>query len=528
MQRLLAILRTIAVVGLPIIAALLLAQTLSEHDQRVRATTLARIVLDRAARTTDQLASAFDQMQRLDLANPCSDQGLAQMRKIDLGSSLLQGIGFASGNELVCSSIDGTIVAGLGPPDHITATGQQIRRRSDLDFARGIPLLVVTGPSGYTGFVHPSLIFEMTDGGDSMPSGIVGLSTRALLLSSNPSKIDWSAVAIPDGQPEGTTVLDGELVAWVRSPRWDQFSFASLPWAAVSNEFWDLSRYLLPLGALGSLLALWLLRRLDESRSSLPTLLRTGLRRNEILLVYQPIVDMRTGHWVGAEVLARWRRRSGEWVSPDVFIPIAEKHGLITQLTQFVTDQSLAEIGDLLRQRPGFFLSINISSSDLADPGFLARLANRCAQSNVPPDAVHLEITERQEVDLGAEASVIAALRTSGFKVGTDDFGVGYSNLAYLENFQLDYIKIDRVFVANAFRADAGSEMIDHIIGVGKARNLEIIAEGIERSEQQAQLLARGVILGQGWLFAKAIPAPEFLRQYRAPSQTASFDRDAA
>jgi EAL domain-containing protein (putative c-di-GMP-specific phosphodiesterase class I) len=111
-----------------------------------------------------------------------------------------------------------------------------------------------------------------------------------------------------------------------------------------------------------------------------------------------------------------------------------------------------------------------------------------------------------KEVDLGAEASVIAALRTSGFKVGTDDFGVGYSNLAYLENFQLDYIKIDRVFVANAFRAEAGSEMIDHIIGVGKARNLQIIAEGIERPEQQAQLLARGVDLGQGLAVRESDP----------------------
>jgi len=146
----------------------------------------------------------------------------------------------------------------------------------------------------------------------------------------------------------------------------------------------------------------------------------------------------------------------------------------------------------------------------------------------VPHDAVHLEITERQEVDLGAEASVIAALRAAGFKVGTDDFGVGYSNLAYLENFELDYIKIDRVFVANAFGAEAGSEMIDHIIGVGKARNLQIIAEGIERPEQQEQLLSRGVTLGQGWLFAKAIPALEFLSLYQAPNRPIQINRDAA
>ena len=137
----------------------------------------------------------------------------------------------------------------------------------------------------------------------------------------------------------------------------------------------------------------------------------------------------------------------------------------------------------------------------------------------MPHGAVHLEITERQEVDQTAEAGAIGELRKAGFKVGTDDFGVGFSNLAYLENFELDYLKIDRVFVANAFRGTAGTEMIDHIIGVGRARNLEIIAEGVERPEQLSHLLARGVELGQGWLFAREMPATEFLRQYRAPDE---------
>jgi sensor c-di-GMP phosphodiesterase-like protein len=210
---------------------------MSEHDQGSRATTLARIVLDRAARTTEQLAAAFSQMQQFGTPDPCTEESISHMRQIDLGSSLLQGIGFAVGNELKCSSIDGRIAADMGPPDLISATGQAIRQRKELAFARDTPLLVVTGPSGYTGFVHPALIFEMTDGGDEMPTGIVGYSTRALLLSSRTSSIDWSAVAMPEGQMVGTTVLGGQLVAWVRSSKWDQFSFAAIPWTEVRDEF---------------------------------------------------------------------------------------------------------------------------------------------------------------------------------------------------------------------------------------------------------------------------------------------------
>ena len=342
-------LRTVAAVGLPIAVALLAAQSLSEHDQRARATTLARVVLDRAARTTEQLAEAFKQMQSVAGADPCSEASLATMRQLAMGSSLLQGIGFVSGDELRCSSFDGSAVVDLGPPDFVSSTGQAIRQRPTVAFAAGVPLLVVTGPSGFTGFVHPALIFDMTEGGEDMPTGLVNYSQRTQLLSSRPSSIDWSSVVIPAEQMDGTTVIGDQLVAWVRSPQWDQLSFAALPWTAVSDEFAMLCRYLVPLGAICGLVMLWLMRRLEESRSSLPALLRTGLRRNEILLVYQPIVDMRTGHWLGAEVLARWRRHSGEWVSPDVSSPIAEKHGLIVQLPQFVTAHARSEMSDFIR-----------------------------------------------------------------------------------------------------------------------------------------------------------------------------------
>ena len=191
-----------------------LAHLLSEHDQKTRATTIARIVLDRATRTTGQLSSAFERMEESGFGDPCSDESLAQMRQIDLGSSLLQGIGFAEGNELRCSSIDSENATDMGPADYISATSMAIRRPRELEVAAGIPLLIVTAPSGFTGLVHPSLIFEMTEAGEDMPSGVVGYSTRTTLLSSAPSTIDWARVLMPPGQFEGAAILGNQLVAW--------------------------------------------------------------------------------------------------------------------------------------------------------------------------------------------------------------------------------------------------------------------------------------------------------------------------
>lgn len=501
---------TVAAVLLPTLFCMAAAYWVSEYHQRARVATL---------------ASLGD----MDLAEPCGDLGLKAMRTIDLGSSLLQGVGYAVGNELLCSSVNGRDLVELGVPDFTSATGQNIRRRSDLEFAPGVPLLVVSNPAGFTAFVHPSLIFDLmgSQSGEHL-SGIANYSRRTELLASRENYVDWSKVPMPVGQMHGTVVIADQLVEWQRSSKWDQFSFASVPWSAVLDEFWELCRYLAPVGLVTGVCFAWLMRRLEDSRSSLPALLRQGLRRGEIMLVYQPIVDMRTGHWVGAEVLSRWLRRSGEWISPDIFIPLAEKHGLIAQLTRFVVARAVADMSGFLTQNPDLFLSINVSSADLQGPDFAEFLLDICTHAGIATSAIHLEITERQQVDQGGEASVISNLRKLGFVVGVDDFGVGYSNLAYLDNLELDYLKIDRVFVANAMRAGAGVKMVDQIIDVAAARDLTVIAEGVEREAQRDYLLARGVMLAQGWLYAKGMSALDFRRGHAAARNGGTIAKEAA
>jgi sensor c-di-GMP phosphodiesterase-like protein len=163
---------------------------------------------------------------------------------------------------------------------------------------------------------------------------------------------------------------------------------------------------------------------------------------------------------------------------------------------------------------PAFFVSVNITSMDLKDPDFVPRLVAECAARGIGHGRVHLEITERAEVDPAAEAQAIKALREQGFEVGIDDFGMGYSNLAYLDTLKVDYLKIDKAFVAGISNGTIGTAVLDHIIELGAERHLTMIAEGVEEETQRAELVTRGVRLGQGWLFAKPMSALEFAKAY--------------
>lgn len=509
--------RDVLVVALCVAGAFLLAYQTSFDTQRSRAEFMATVVLDRTALTTEQLASAYKRMEVFPGAEACTPAAQSLMRQIDVSSSLLQGIGYIENNMLLCSSLGEPNAVAVGTADYVSATNTTFRRQRDLSIAPGFPLLLVSGASGYTGLIHPSLIFNLTNAGHDLPSGVVSYSTRERIISSDEDAPVWIGVDLPSNQYSGTLAMGDQLVAWERSRKWDHFTYAALPFAAVNAEFQRQSWLFAPLGIVIGLAVVFVMRRVIASRASLPTLLKAGLRRNEILTVYQPIVDMRTGRWVGAEVLARWKRPNGEWVSPEVFVPIAERHGLVPQLTQTVLSRCYADLGVFIATHPDFFVSINISSADLRQLNFVSGLAAACASRDIAAQSVHLEITERSEVDAEAEVPTIEALRAQGFRVGIDDFGIGYSNLAYLDLLHVDYLKIDRAFVAAISRGGRlGTQVVDHIIELASGRGLTLIAEGVEREDQRAELLSRGVRFGQGWLFGKPMSRLDFVAGYAA------------
>jgi sensor c-di-GMP phosphodiesterase-like protein len=232
--------------------------------------------------------------------------------------------------------------------------------------------------------------------------------------------------------------------------------------------------------------------------------IREALRRREFYLVYQPVVDLKTGRWVGAEALLRWDRQTGEHVRPDVFIQIAEESGLIQEITDHVFELASADLAGFFEKYPDFHIAINLSASEMQSADVVSRLKKFVA--GVTGASAHnfvFEATERSLIDPQKATAIFKAIRDLGAAVAIDDFGTGYSSLSYLQTLSADYLKIDKSFVDAIDTQSIKNHVVMHIIGLAKDLKLRLIAEGVESAERAAYLRDRGVEYAQGWYYAK-------------------------
>lgn len=342
-----------------------------------------------------------------------------------------------------------------------------------------------------------------------------GLWVEGLLMATRPSDAEL---------PEPSSLQPGLTMDRKNDRILARFSLGTLfPIDIVAvqpiGQFWQ--RYLptLVTTALLGLLAvgLWLfgLTRYSRHHLSLAAELKAAIEHRQIRVLYQPIVELATGRCVGAEALARWTREDGDEVSPDVFVPIAEKAGLVSELTQAVLEGILRELGGQLKEFPSLSINLNLAPEDLATDSLAEKLSTALKAIGVPASAIKLEITERALIATDPARRQIQALRTQGHQIAIDDFGTGYSSLSYLESFDLDALKIDKSFVDGIDNGEATGSIITHVIDMAKSLDLDIIAEGIEHSHQADWLRNRGVGLGQGYLFSKPLSAKHFTAFYR-------------
>jgi EAL domain-containing protein (putative c-di-GMP-specific phosphodiesterase class I) len=227
---------------------------------------------------------------------------------------------------------------------------------------------------------------------------------------------------------------------------------------------------------------------------------------------FQPIIDLRTGGIVGAEALARWLHPADGWIPPSVFIPIAEQSGLMPELGRSMLVQACREAGNW-RSR-GFDLSISVNASirQFVEGDVIADVCRALEESDLPPRQLTLELTESVLIhDPDKIIRMLEELRSIGVALAIDDFGTGYSSLAYLKHLPIDRLKIDRCFIQDIDRDERDLTFVRTMLDLAKNLGLAVVAEGIERLEQQRILADLGCEMGQGYLFAKAIDAAGFL-----------------
>ncbi|WP_432472923.1 EAL domain-containing protein [Amphritea sp. HPY] len=243
--------------------------------------------------------------------------------------------------------------------------------------------------------------------------------------------------------------------------------------------------------------------------------LRKAIEEEQFELYFQPIVDMKSGNIHKAEALIRWHHPDGGIIMPDAFIPIAEESGLIQDIGNWTVSQAIGQVKQWRQNLdPLFQLSINTSPVHFENSLTNTTLESwliQIEEAQISGQAIAIEITEGLLMDQSKETqNKLLSLRDANIQVALDDFGTGHSSLAYLNRFDIDYLKIDRSFVCNLQQQSNDLALCNAIIVMAHTLGLKVIAEGIE-TEQQRDLLAQaGCDFGQGFLYAKPLPAEQF------------------
>lgn len=237
---------------------------------------------------------------------------------------------------------------------------------------------------------------------------------------------------------------------------------------------------------------------------------KAALEHGDLSLNYQPIVDLHTGQIEGFEALMRWNHPEKGFISPGVFIPIAESSGLIIEASKWALKEAcdaLKRIEGRVGHNQNLVMSVNFSSKDFAEDSFLDDLYNIISVSDVKPTQIQLEVTESVlmlQPDNAKETLTLC--RDTGLKIAIDDFGTGYSSLSYLHYFPINVLKIDQAFIRDFMTKTNALELVKSIISLGKNLNMSIIAEGVETREEAVKIKELGCDCVQGFFFAKPMP----------------------
>jgi sensor c-di-GMP phosphodiesterase-like protein len=466
---------------------------------------LAAALGERAERMMVDTRTLLEEFERLPHAR-CSSAHLQALQEAAMPRPHIRAIGYWRAAERQCG-VGFLQAQALRPPraDRIYDSGVIAWWPSAATAVGGVRLFLMRF-GDHDVAIDPSALLDV----GPLQQRQAGLWMENLRLASHP--VD-AILPVPDSLAVGLTLDRERGIAVSRFSRPGE-----LPIEIVAIEpldsFWGRYARSLAIGTgIGLLLFggfIYGLLRYTRHRLSMGSLLREALAQGRIRASYQPVVDLRTRRVVGAEALARWTLEGGEPVPPDVFIPLAEREGVMAEVTLSMLGAPLRELRELLFARGDLSINLNVSPEDLRSERFASALEAAMRGSGLPPRAIKLEITERALVNTDTARTMIRRFRERGHEVAVDDFGTGFSSLSYLSTFELDWLKIDKSFVDAIGTGAATSEVIVHVIEMARSLGLRTVAEGVETEEQVHWLLAHGVEMGQGFYFSPPLNGEAF------------------
>jgi diguanylate cyclase (GGDEF)-like protein/PAS domain S-box-containing protein len=257
------------------------------------------------------------------------------------------------------------------------------------------------------------------------------------------------------------------------------------------------------------------------ARLELESDLRSALDSNKLEVAYQPIVNLSTGAIVEVEALCRWNHPTKGFISPAIFIPLAEETGLILQLGRWIMGEACSQLREWQDADPLFSnlgMSINLSGKQMENPDLILEIQAILDDTEIEPNRIKLEITESEMMkDVPITIQCLRDLRALGVKLAVDDFGTGYSSMCYLSDFPINTMKVDQAFVQRLGDNREDNAIVEAIITLGKNLSLTITSEGIETEKQLRTLQSLGCHFGQGYLFSKPLPADKLAEYVAKP-----------
>ncbi|VHR06220.1 signaling protein [Clostridioides difficile] len=241
--------------------------------------------------------------------------------------------------------------------------------------------------------------------------------------------------------------------------------------------------------------------------------IKIALVKNQFEVYYQPKFSLVTGEMIGSEALIRWNHPEHGFISPAVFIPIAEKSKLILKIGRFVFERVCNDLSEWKKQGKKIVpVSINLSRVELYQPDIVKFINKTIQMYNLSSDLIEIEITETVAInELNILKNVLNELRKYGFSISMDDFGTGYSSISCLRDMPIDILKLDKSFLNGIEHDERSRNIAKSIVSLAKSLDLVVIIEGVESKEQAELMKQFGCDLVQGFYFARPMPAKNFL-----------------